>query len=185
VSRGRIGRSSAGRTVKARRRGPLNPSTSRSLASVDAARLAIFGIVRRLDRTRSLKEAQILIEQRRRLSSSSGLRPRSSRDRRPPAPVTVVVPGFSPAARGPASSPPEMTPARTDEVAQRAGSGHSPRRAVRPRPKGSRSVSLGREPRPSPEAPRGRPASPRTPARGATRRPGPCWRTCPRRSPPR
>jgi len=133
----------------------------------------------------------------RRAANSEGMRPKGrkrnhpeqaedgARGCRPPAPVTVVVPGFSPAACGPASFPPEMTPAGTDEVAQQAGSGHSPRRAVRPRPKGSRSVSLGREPRPSPEAPRGRPASPRTPARGATRRPGPCWRTCPRRSPPR
>ena len=46
-------------------------------------------------------------------------------------------------------------------------------------------LSLGREARPSPAARRGRLASPRTPARGATNRPCPCWRTRPHRAPPR
>ena len=41
----------------------------------------------------TLKEAQILIANWRRLSN--GLRPRSPLGNRPPAPETVVVPGFS------------------------------------------------------------------------------------------
>jgi transposase InsO family protein len=59
----------------------------------------------------TLQEAQILIAGRRRLYN--GLRPHSSLGQRPPAPETIIWPGFSLADHGPPSLTPEVTLALT------------------------------------------------------------------------
>ena len=59
----------------------------------------------------TLKEAQILVANWRRLYN--GLRPHSALGQRPPAPETIVFPGFSLADYGPPSLTPEVTLALT------------------------------------------------------------------------
>jgi hypothetical protein len=69
----------------------------------------------------TLKEAQILIAGWRRLYN--GLRPHSSLGQRPPAPETIIWPGFCLADYGPPSLTPEVTLTLTWGVDRRMGSG--------------------------------------------------------------
>jgi putative transposase len=67
----------------------------------------------------TLKETQILVANWRRLYN--GLRPHSSLRQRPPAPETIIWPGFSLADYGPPSLTGEVTLALTQEVDHAVG----------------------------------------------------------------